>query len=120
MSYPEGAVGALMDFDMVTVRENVTLEVVLRYLRRLEELPDHTDQLFVVDRNEKLKGVLPLNLLLVNDPDAKVSAVMSAKIMKLHPNDKAQQATHAFERYNLVTAPVVDTDDKLLGRVTGQ
>jgi magnesium transporter len=118
MSYPEDAVGALMDFDMVTVREDVTLEVVLRYLRRLEELPDHTDQLFVVDRDEKLKGVLPVNLLLVNDPDAKVSAVMSAKIMKLHPNDKAQQATHAFERYNLVTAPVVDTDDKLLGRVT--
>ncbi|MEE8327409.1 MAG: magnesium transporter, partial [Nitrosomonadaceae bacterium] len=118
MSYPEGAVGALMDFDMVTVREDVTLEVVLRYLRRLEELPDHTDQLFVVDRDEKLKGVLPVNLLLVNDPDAKVSAIMSEKMMKLHPNDKAQQATHAFERYNLVTAPVVDTDDKLLGRVT--
>ena len=118
MSYPEGAVGALMDFDMVTVREDVTLEVVLRYLRRLEELPDHTDQLFVVDRDEKLKGVLPVNLLLVNDPDAKVSVVMSEKMTKLHPNDKAQQATHAFERYNLVTAPVVDTDDKLLGRVT--
>lgn len=118
MSYPEGAVGALMDFDMVTVREDVTLEVVLRYLRRLEELPDHTDQLFVVDRDEKLKGVLPVNLLLVNDPDAKVSALMSEKMMKLHPNDKAQQATHAFERYNLVTAPVVDTDNKLLGRVT--
>ena len=118
MSYPEDAVGALMGFDMVTVREDVTLEVVLRYLRRLEELPDHTDQLFVVDRNEKLIGVLPINVLLVNDPDAKVSVMMSKKMTKLHPNDKAQQATHAFERYNLVTAPVVDTDDKLLGRVT--
>ncbi len=118
MSYPEGAVGALMDFDMVTVREDVTLAVVLRYLRRLEKLPDHTDQLFVVDRNEKLIGVLPVNLLLVNDPDAKVSVVMSEKMTKLHPNDKAQQATHAFERYNLVTAPVVGADDKLLGRVT--
>jgi magnesium transporter len=118
MSYPEDAVGALMGFDMVTVREDVTLEVVSRYLRRLEELPDHTDQLFVVDRNEKLIGVLPINVLLVNDPDAKVSVMMSKKMTKLHPNDKAQQATHAFERYNLVTAPVVDTDDKLLGRVT--
>lgn len=55
MSYPEGAVGALMDFDMVTIREDVTLEVVLRYLRRLDALPDHTDQLFVVDRDEKIK-----------------------------------------------------------------
>ena len=118
MSYPEDAVGALMGFDMVTVREDVSLEVVSRYLRRLEELPDHTDQLFVVDRNEKLIGVLPINVLLVNDPDAKVSVMMSKKMTKLHPNDKAQQATHAFERYNLVTAPVVDTDDKLLGRVT--
>ena len=118
MSYPEDAVGALMGFDMVTVRGDVTLEVVSRYLRRLEELPDHTDQLFVVDRNEKLIGVLPINVLLVNDPDAEVSVMMSKKMTKLHPNDKAQQATHAFERYNLVTAPVVDADDKLLGRVT--
>ena len=118
MSYPEDAVGALMGFDMVTVRGDVTLEVVSRYLRRLEELPDHTDQLFVVDRNEKLIGVLPINVLLVNEPDAKVSVMMSKKMTKLHPNDKAQQATHAFERYNLVTAPVVDTNDKLLGRVT--
>ncbi len=118
MSYPEDAVGALMGFDMVTVREDVSLEAVSRYLRRLKELPDHTDQLFVVDRNEKLIGVLPISVLLVNDPDAKVSVMMSKKMTKLHPNDKAQQATHAFERYNLVTAPVVDTDDKLLGRVT--
>ena len=118
MSYPEDAVGALMDFDMVTVRGDVTLEVVLRYLRRLEELPDHTDQLFVVDRKEKLIGLLPINVLLVNDPDAKVSEMMSEKMTRLHPEDKAQQATHAFERYNLVTAPVVDTNDKLLGRVT--
>ena len=118
MSYPEDAVGALMDFDMVTIRENVTLEVVLRYLRRLEGLPDHTDQLFVVDRDEKLKGVLPINRLLVSDPDAKVTSVMSTKMVKLHPDDKAQQATHAFERYNLVSAPAVDINNKLLGRVT--
>ena len=118
MSYPENAVGALMDFDMVTVRKDVKLEVVLRYLRRLEELPDHTDQLFIIDRNEKLIGVLPVNLLLVNDPNIEVSKIMSKKMMKLHANDKAQQATHAFERYNLVTAPVVDIDNKLLGRVT--
>ena len=73
MSYAEDAVGALMDFDVVTIREEVTLEVVLRYLRRLDELPDHTDQLFVVDRDEHLKGVLPLNRLLVSDPGAQRS-----------------------------------------------
>jgi len=118
MSYPEDAVGALMDFDMVTIREDVTLEVVLRYLRSLDGLPDHTDQLFVVDRDEKLKGVLPVNRLLVSNPDVEVSAIMSTKMMKLHPDDKAQQATHAFERYNLVSAPAVDMNGKLLGRVT--
>jgi magnesium transporter len=72
MSYPEDSVGSIMDFDMVTVREDVSLEVVLRYLRQFDELPDHTDQLFVVDRDEHLKGVLPLNILLVNDVDVEV------------------------------------------------
>ena len=118
MSYPEDAVGALMDFDMVTIREDVTLEVVLRYLRRLDELPGHTDQLFVVDRDEYLKGVLPVNRLLVSDPDTEVAAVMSTEMLKLYPNDKAQQAAHAFERYDLVSASVVDTKGKLVGRVT--
>ena len=95
MSYPEDVVGALMDFDIVTIRDDVTLEVVLRYLRRLDELPGHTDQLFVVDRDEHLKGVLPLNRLLVSDPDTEVAAVMSTEILKLHPNDKAQQIGRA-------------------------
>ena len=58
MSYPEGTVGALMDFDMISVRDDVTVEVVLRYLRRLEELPDHTDQVFVVDRAGRLVAML--------------------------------------------------------------
>ncbi|MEO6823681.1 MAG: magnesium transporter [Nitrosospira sp.] len=118
MSYPEDAVGALMDFDVVTIREDVTLEVVLRYLRRLEELPDHTDQLFVVDRNEHLKGVLPVNRLLVSDPDAKVGSVMTTEMVKLHPDDNAHQAAQAFERYDLVSASVVNAQDKLIGRVT--
>ena len=118
MSYPEDSVGALMDFDMVTIREDVTLEVVLRYLRRLDELPGHTDQLFVVDRDEHLKGVLPVNRLLVSDPDTEVAAVMSTEMLKLRPDDKAQQAAHAFERYDLVSASVVDGEGRLVGRVT--
>ena len=118
MSYPEDSVGALMDFDMVTVREDVTLEVVLRYLRRLDELPDHTDQVFVVDREEVLKGVLPINRLIVTDPEILVGAVMNTEFTRLGPNDKAQQAAQAFERYDLVSAPVVDSDNRLVGRVT--
>ncbi len=118
MSYMEDAVGALMDFDVITIRENVKLEVVLRYLRRLDELPDHTDQLFVVDRNEHLKGVLLVSRLLVSDPDLEVTQVMTKEMVKLHPDDNAEQAAHAFERYDLVSASVVDSDGKLLGRVT--
>lgn len=118
MSYAEDSVGALMDFDVVTIREDVTLEVVLRYLRRLDELPDHTDQLFVVDRNEHLKGVLPINRLLVNDPGASVGSVMTTQMVMFHPNDKAHEAAQAFERYDLVSAAVVGAEDKLVGRVT--
>src|SRR6185436_9784504 len=61
MSYEEGTVGALMDFDMISIREDVTLDVVLGNLRRLEEMPDHTDQLFVVDRAGQLRGAVPVN-----------------------------------------------------------
>ena len=85
MSYPEDSVGSIMDFDMVTVREDVTLEVVLRYLRRFDELPDHTDQLFVVDRDEHLKGVLPLNVLLVNDPETEVGTLMQPDLFASAP-----------------------------------
>ncbi|CAD85544.1 MULTISPECIES: magnesium transporter [Nitrosomonas] len=118
MSYSEDAVGALMDFDVITVRGDVRIEVVLRYLRRLGELPDHTDQLFVVDRTEQLQGVLLLNQLLVSDPEATVMEVMARDTVKFLPDDKAEQATHAFERYDLVTAPVISSEGKLLGRVT--
>jgi magnesium transporter len=118
MSYPEDSVGALMDFEMVTVRGDVTLEVALRYLRRLDVLPDHTDQLFVVDRDERLDGVLPINKLIVNDPEVLVSTLMMRDVVKLTPGDKAQDAAQAFERYDLVSAPVVDRNDRLIGRVT--
>ena len=118
ISYPQDAVGALMDFDMVTIREDVTLEVVSRYLRRFDELPDHTDQLFVVDRDDIFKGVLPLHRLLVNEPDVLVTDLMVTDTIKLHSNEKAEQAAQAFERYDLVSAPVVDDEGKLVGRVT--
>jgi len=118
MSYPEDSVGALMDFNMVHVREDVKLETVSRYLRRLDELPDHTDQVFVVDRNDRFKGVLPINLIVVNEPDVIVGTLMVTDIIQLHPDDKADQAAQAFERYDLVSAPVVDEDGKLFGRVT--
>ena len=118
MSFEDDMVGALMDFDDVQVRPDVTLDVVLRYLRRFDELPSQTDQLFVVDRNEILQGVLPLPRLIVTDPDVTVGEVMEAPAVKLLQHEKAEIAASAFERYDLVSAPVVDTNDRLVGRVT--
>ncbi|HEY8354024.1 MAG TPA: magnesium transporter [Methylophilaceae bacterium] len=118
LSYPEDAVGALMDFDIVTIREDVSLEVALRYLRRIGNLPDHTDKLFVVDRHDVLHGVLPLKRIVVNDPELGVGEVMSTDPVVFHPEDKATDAAKAFERYDLVTAPVVDENNKLIGRLT--
>jgi magnesium transporter len=118
MSYPEDSVGALMDFEMITIREDVTLEVVLRYLRRFDELPDHTDQVFVVDRHEVLKGALPLDRLLINEPETEVTAVMRTDLLTLSPLDDGGEAAQAFERYDLVSAPVVDAGGRLVGRLT--
>jgi len=118
MSYPEDTVGGLMDFDMITVRDDISVEVVLRYLRRLDEMPDHTDQLFVVDRQEHLRGLLSVSRLLVTDLDTPVTAIMDPAAVKLSPDEKAQDGALAFERYDLVSAPVVDGQGKLIGRVT--
>jgi magnesium transporter len=118
LSYPDDAVGALMDFDIVTIREDITLEVALRYLRRLGKLPDLTDKLFVVDRNDILLGVLPLKRMVVNDLNANVVDVMAIDAVFFHPEDIADEAATAFERYDLVTAPVVDANNKLVGRIT--
>jgi magnesium transporter len=118
LSYPEDSVGALMDFDIITVREDVTLEVVLRYLRRLDEFPDQTDKLFVVDRTGTLKGVLPIQRLLLHDPETVVKEVMEQDIVTFRPEDKARDAANAFERYDLVSAPVVSADNKIVGRIT--
>lgn len=117
MGYPEDTVGAIMDFEMVRVREDVSLEVVLRYFRRLQELPDHTDQVFVVDRDDRLRGTLSLTTLLVSDPESLVSTVMSTEYLSLHPLDPDVDAANAFERYDLVSAAVVDDYGRLIGRV---
>jgi magnesium transporter len=118
LSYEDDQVGALMDFEMVTIREDVSLEVVLRYLRRWDELPAQTDKLFVINHDNLLTGVLPLHWLLVNPPEKMVSAVMAPDVNTFHPTDDAYDVAQAFERYDLVTAPVVDERGHLIGRIT--
>ncbi len=118
LSYPEDTVGGSMDFDLITIRNDVTLEVVLRYLRRWDRLPDHTDQVFVIDRDDLLRGSLPLNRLLVNEPEVMVEDVMRKELLTFDPLDDISDAAHAFERYDMVSAPVVDAAGKLVGRLT--
>src|SRR5438552_18854903 len=102
LSYPEGSVGALMDFDHVAVREDVTLEAATRFLRRMDELPDHTDQLFVVERGQRLKGTLPLARLIVAALEDEATKAMMAQSGKFYAQDSAEDAASAFERYDLV------------------
>ncbi|MCP2041017.1 magnesium transporter [Neisseria sp. HSC-16F19] len=118
MSFEDDQVGGIMDFELVSIRADVTCEVVLRYLRRFDSLPDHTDKIFVVDDDDVLQGVLPIRKLLVADPDTLVADVMATDVVLFHPEDDVEEAAQAFERYDLVTAPVVDTAQKLIGRIT--
>ena len=118
LSFTQGAVGARMGLEHLVVREVLTREAVTRYLRRMDELPDHTDQLFVVDRDQVLQGTLPLARLIVSDLDRQVRQVMLTESVKLYPQDRAEDAAGAFERYDLISAPVVDGSERLVGRLT--
>lgn len=85
MSYPEDTVGARMDFEIVSIQQEVTLDIVLRYLRRLKKLPDHTDQVFVIDRDEKLMGTLPVDRILTHYPEDSVKNVMLTEVRGFRP-----------------------------------
>lgn len=117
-SYQAHQVGAVMDFELVNIRADVTCEVVLRYLRRFDRLPSHTDKIFVVNDINELQGVLPIRKLLIADPDDLVHDVMAKDFVMFQATDEAEEAASAFERYDLITAPVVDANQKLIGRLT--
>jgi len=118
LSFPEGTVGAMMAFDYFAVREDATLEAVLRLLRRRKELPPHTNQLVVVDRSNVLRGLLPLSRLLLEEPEAAVSDVMNPRPVYFYTDDKAREAVAAFEKYDLISAPVVNLHRQVVGRIT--
>ncbi len=118
LSYPEDQVGALMDFDIVTIRDDISLEVALRYLRKIKKLPELTDKLFVVNRSQKILGVLSLKKIVVNEPELMVKDVMAQDAVLFKDSADAAEAAKAFERYDLVTAPVVNDQNKLVGRIT--
>lgn len=115
LGFPAGSVGSLMELDPVTVRDDVSLEVVLRFLRRRGALPPATHELLVVDRQGELRGTLSLVSLVLHDPEVPVSMVMQADPLALYSDEQAEQAVSVFERYDLVAAPVVNRHQRLVG-----
>ncbi|MBZ9557197.1 MULTISPECIES: magnesium transporter [Modicisalibacter] len=118
LSYPEDTAGGLMNTDAVTIRPDITLDVVLRYLRRHERLPDTTDTLLVVTRSDKLIGSLPINRLLVSDTAMLVREVMDTDMVSIPAMTPDAEVAKLFEKFDLVSAPVVGGDQHLLGRIT--
>jgi magnesium transporter len=118
LSYDEDTAGGLMNTDTVTVRANVTLDVVLRYLRMKGDIPALLDSLFVVNRYDRYLGVLPLSVVVARDPDLTVAEVMEYSVEGILAQTPAAQVAKLFEDRDLVTAPVIDEHGKLLGRIT--
>jgi len=118
LSYPEDTAGGLMDTDTISVRARVTIDVVIRYLRRHNELPKMTDNIFVVNAKDEFIGLLPITTLLVSDPAMTVREAMSKEIEPIAALLPENEVAGIFERYDLVSAPVVDDDGKLIGRIT--
>jgi len=118
LSYPEDSAGGMMNIDIVTIRDNVTIDVVLRYLRMRKELPELTDSLSIVNRNDNLIGTLPLTVLLTSDPTLFVKDVMLSGSQALLASTPDEEVAQYFEQHDLVSVPVVDETNQLLGRIT--
>ena len=118
MDFDRDRVGRIMDFKLVTVPADIKLATVQRYLRRKKVMPEGTDKLFITDENNMLLGELTLMDILLNKPGKRVFEVMNDRPVTFRLDDKAEDAAGAFERYDLISAAVIDAKGKLMGRVT--
>lgn len=118
LTYDEDTAGGLMDTEVITVRPDITVDVVLRYLRRFDEIPEITDNLFVVNRDDKFVGNLPLGMLLTSSPTTRVREVMNTEVRGIPVELTDSEVAQLFQRHDLVSAPVVDDENRLLGRIT--
>ncbi|MDH5737263.1 MAG: magnesium transporter [Gammaproteobacteria bacterium] len=118
LSYPEDTAGGLMDADTISVPARVTLDVVFRYLRRHSELPPMTDTIYVTNSRGEFIGMLPISRMLISDPHMTVREIMDTYLEPIPADMPRQEVTSRFEKYDLVSAPVVDSNNRLLGRIT--
>ena len=118
LSFPDDVAGGLMSTDVITIRADLTFDVVLRYLRRHSEIPPNTDNLIVVNRNDRFVGLLPLSTVLVSDPAISVREMMITDQDAINAEVSATEVARRFERNDWISAPVVDDEGKLLGRIT--
>jgi magnesium transporter len=118
LSFPEDSAGGLMNTDTVSVRPDVSVEVVLRYVRMRGELPDRTDSLFVVDRQDRYLGAVPITRLLTEDPERPVGEILEGEFPRIAPDTPAVEVARLFEDRDLVSAAVVDAAGRLVGRIT--
>lgn len=118
LSYPEDSAGGLMNLDVTTVRDNISLEVVLHFLRLKTELPEHTDTIYLVDRNQCLTGILPIHRIITAPANDLASVHTLNNPVTFESLDSEEEIAKAFADYDLISAPVVDENQRLLGRIT--
>jgi len=118
LTYDEDTAGGLMNTDTITVRPDMTLDVVFRYLRRHDELPEITDSIFVVTRDDVFLGSLPLGKLLTSSPNITVREIMVTEVEAIPADMADSEVAHLFEKHDWVSAPVISETRQLLGRIT--
>ena len=119
LEYPEDSAGGLMNTDFITVRPDVTISTVIRYLRLLKEMPVDTDQVFVVDRNFTYLGSLPISTILTEEPEEVIMSLINSDFSTpIHADTDEAEVALLFEQRNLISAPVIDEKNQLVGRIT--
>jgi magnesium transporter len=118
LSYGEDTAGFIMNTDTITLRPEVSIDVVIRYLRLKSELPENTDTLYVVNRQDTLIGTVSLARLLTSHPEVSVAEIMDDEPDSLNANLQEREVASMFERYDWLSAAVVNEEGKLLGRIT--
>jgi len=118
LAFPDDVAGRLMSSDTIAIRADLTLDVVMRYLRRHAEIPQNTDSIMVVNREDHFVGILPIRILLVTDPSQSVREMMLTNRDAIPAQLPAAEVARLFERNDWISAPVVDEQNRLLGRIT--